>query len=90
MNKLKKISYNCKQATFLIEKKQITKLTFREKIELRIHLAGCSFCRIFERQSILINHLAHQLFSTAQNAEGKLDENVKKELQNRIEKELKK
>jgi len=90
MNKLKKISYNCKQATFLIEKKQITKLTFREKIELRIHLAGCSFCRIFERQSILINRLAHQLFSNSQDAERKLDENVKKELQNRIEKELKK
>jgi len=28
----------------------------REKLELKIHLAGCSMCRVFERQSIEINN----------------------------------
>lgn len=90
MNRLRKISNNCKQATFLIEKKLVSKLTIREKFELAIHLAGCSLCRMFQRQSMVINRLSHQLFNNAQQDEKKLDEFFKKELQDKIDKELKK
>ncbi len=38
MSQLKKIQYNCKKATFLIEKKMLSRITFREHIELRIPL----------------------------------------------------
>ncbi len=89
MGAIRKIRYNCKKATFLIEKKLIDKITFREKIELRIHLAGCSVCRIFGKQSKMINKMVHQLFhSSMENA--KLDEGFKKDLQERIEEELNK
>ena len=43
MDPLKKIIYNCKQATFLIEKKMIGRITFRQHIELRIHLSDARY-----------------------------------------------
>lgn len=90
MSQLKKIIYNCRQATQLIEKKQLAKLTFREIIELRIHLLGCSFCRLYDSQSHIINAMVQQLFRSSENSNIHLDENFKKELQERIEEELKK
>jgi hypothetical protein len=90
MNNLKKIIYNCKQATFLIEKKSISKLSFREVIELRIHLYGCSFCRLYSKQSQIINDMVKELFRSSIKPEIRLDDNFKRELQERIEEELNK
>jgi len=90
MSALKNIIYNCRKATFLIEKKQLSPLTFQEKVELRIHLTGCSFCRLFQKQSISINLMVHELFHQAKPIEKGLDEAYKKELQERIENELNK
>lgn len=88
-DELKQIAYNCRKATFLIEKKQIGRITMREKLELSIHLAGCSVCRIFEQQSSTINRMIKSLFNTSQQNELKLDENFKKKLKERIEQKLK-
>lgn len=88
MGPLKKIIYNCKRATFLIEKKLIDRLTLREKMELRIHLFGCSVCRVFDKQSALINQMVQHLFKTPKDTH--LDDNFKQELQHRIEDELNK
>jgi hypothetical protein len=90
MTYLKRIIYNCKQATFLIEKKSITRLSFREMIELRIHLYGCLFCRIYDTQSQRINEMVQELFRSSMQAGFKLDDDFKKELQGRIEEELNK
>lgn len=80
---LEKIAYDCRKATFLIEKKQETRLSGRETLELKIHLAGCSICRIYQRQSIMINSLMKKLFKET-SAEVKLDINFKTTLQQRI------
>ena len=88
MNNLKKIIYNCKQATFLIEKKSFSKLSFREVIELRVHLYGCSFCRLYKKQSRVINDMVQELFRSSKYTEFRLDDDFKKELQERIEEEL--
>lgn len=90
MNYLKRIIYNCKQATFLIEKRSASKLTFREVFELRVHLLGCSFCRIYKKQSRIINEMVQELFRSSMQADRKLDDKFKKELQVRIEEELNK
>ena len=90
MGPLKKIQYNCKKATFLIEKKLITRINFREHIELRIHLLGCSVCRTYQSQTGKINEMIRQLFHNAVNKETKLDDEFKKDLQDRIEEELNK
>jgi len=90
-SELKKIQYNCKKATFLIEKKQIGQITVREKLELQIHLAGCSVCRIFEQQSKIINRMVYDLFHEPKpNEHMKLDDKFKKELQHLIEEKLNK
>lgn len=90
MNRLKRIQYNCKQATFLIEKKHIQGLNMKERVELRIHLTTCSICRIYQRQSKVINLMVHQLFQSTQKTDVHLDDDYKKELQERIEEELNK
>jgi hypothetical protein len=90
MGPLKKIIYNCRQATLLIEKKAMDKLSFRETIELRIHLYGCSFCRLYDKQSAMINDMVQELYKSAMKREIKLDDNFKRQLQNRIEEELNK
>lgn len=92
MNHLKKVVYNCKQATLLIEKRQIIKLSFRESVELRIHLAGCSMCKLYNKQSHVISTMVLQLFrdSAQQASTAKLDDDFKKDLQDRIENELNK
>jgi hypothetical protein len=84
---LLKIAYNCRKATYLIEKKQLSEISVREKIELKIHLAGCSVCKTFEKQSVLINHMIKNLF-TINEADAKLDEPFKTELRERIKNKL--
>jgi len=90
MDELTKIAYNCRKATRLIEKKLIDHLTLREKLELKIHLAGCSVCRVFEQQSALINKMVRELFHSGKVTELKLDEKYKKQMQERIEEKLNK
>lgn len=85
MSYLNKVIYNCKQATFLIEKKQIKKLSFREEIELRIHLAGCGWCVLYNKQSHVINNMVQQLFQDSLKNELKLDDAFKADLQAKIE-----
>lgn len=86
MNEIKKIAYNCHQATLLIEKKQLTKLSLREKFELKLHLSGCSVCRVFQQQSMLINKLVKSY--AAAKKEETLDEAYKKKLQEQIDNKL--
>lgn len=88
MNRLTKVIYNCRQATFLIEKKQLTDLTTREKVELKIHLAGCSICRIFQRQSILINGMIKKRLHLDTENRALLDDEFKTALQEKIDQQL--
>lgn len=90
MGPLKKITHNCKKATFLIEKKLIGRITLREHIELRIHLFGCSICRTYQQQTLKINTMVRQLFNSRTDTSTRLDDSFKQDLQNRIEEELKK
>jgi hypothetical protein len=87
MGAIKKIAYNCRKATFLIEKQQISSITLREKIELKIHLAGCSICRIFQQQSMLINKMVGKHLAD-QHKDLVLDRDFKVRLQQKINEEL--
>jgi hypothetical protein len=88
MNELKKIVYNCRKATFLIEKQQIGRITLREKLELKIHLVGCSICKTFQQQSIVINQMVRNFFHSANQTERKLDDKFKEDLQKSIDDKL--
>lgn len=84
-----KIAYNCKKATFLIEKQQIGTITLKEKFELGLHLKGCEVCTIFRKQSTLINRFVKNLM-LPDHHELKLEDGYKEELQKRIDEQLKK
>ncbi len=91
MSPLKHIIYNCKQATLLIEKRQFKKLNFREFVELRIHLAGCSVCTLYNKQSQVIHQMVLRLFHDSVQTTGvHLDTGYKQDMQIRIEKKLNK
>lgn len=84
MNKLDQIAYNCRKATLLIEKQQVAVLTMAEQVELKIHLAGCSACRLFQQQSVNINKMIKQLFKE-KSARSTLSTEFKKSLQDKID-----
>lgn len=77
---LKNIIYNCKQATFLIEKRSLGKITAAEAFQLQVHLRGCSVCKTFQHQSLLIN----RLFTGFPTNLLKLDDDFKTALQEQI------
>jgi hypothetical protein len=56
--KMKKIMHilflSCLKATELIEKKIHFKLSFREKLQLKVHKMMCDACSNFEKQSIFL------------------------------------
>jgi hypothetical protein len=84
---LREIAYNCKKATYLIEKQQIAKITLREQLELKIHLATCSICITFMQQSAVINQIARKMFHPDK-ADLKLEDDFKMNLQKRIDDQL--
>ncbi|UKT66035.1 hypothetical protein [Pedobacter mucosus] len=62
------------------------KITAAETLQLKIHLEGCSVCRTFQQQSLLIN----RLFTGFKTEELKLDDEFKLNLKQAIEKEMNK
>ena len=89
MGVISKIKNDCRKATALIEKRSVGRLRFREWCELCIHLAGCSFCRLFQRQSRMINGVVRDLFHRAKGADRRLDEEAKHRMQEEILERLK-
>jgi hypothetical protein len=90
MGELRNMIYNCRQATYLIEKQQIGKITLREKVQLQVHLYGCSVCKLFSKQSVIINSMVKQVFKSNTPPKLKLDDKFKMELQHKIEEGLNK
>ncbi|NOR85973.1 MAG: hypothetical protein GQ527_00040 [Bacteroidales bacterium] len=50
-----KIMLNCEEATYLITKSEVSKIGCVKRIQLKMHLTGCSLCRRFKVQSELID-----------------------------------
>ena len=46
---------SCDTATFYIIKSDYQKLSYRESIQLKVHLMGCGLCRNFKRQNAIIS-----------------------------------
>jgi len=90
MNGLKSVIYNCRKATFLIDKRMNGKISFRESIELRVHLIGCDVCSLYVKQSEKINEMIKALLKAPAATEIRLDDNFKKELQVQIDDQLNK
>lgn len=51
---MKYLMISCKEATFLMAKKEEGKLSFIRAIKLSIHTSMCSVCKTFEKQTARI------------------------------------
>lgn len=60
---------SCKQASQLIQQKELGQLTFYAALKLKIHLAYCSLCRLYEKQSAQINQLLERHFKSPPTAD---------------------
>lgn len=55
MKKLMNILFlSCLKATELIEKKLHFNLSFKEKLQLKVHKMMCDACRLYEKQSAFL------------------------------------
>lgn len=88
MNALRKIIRNCQQTTLLIEKQATEQLTLKEFFTMRFHLLFCSICRLFKKQSGIINELVKLLYKNATFNTQTLEAGFKATMQNRIDNEL--
>jgi hypothetical protein len=86
----KKTIYNCRKATFLIDKKNLEGISPLQQIELRLHLMGCSVCRLYFTQSRMIDQMVRRFYTTRITPVSGLDDDFKRRLQGNIAQELKK
>jgi hypothetical protein len=86
----RRIANNCHKATFLTEKKKLSGINPLQQVELRMHLAGCSICRLYERQSLIIDRLLKQAPSENVLQDTRVNEEFKKALHEKIVQQLKK
>lgn len=59
----KYINLTCQEASFLISKRQETKLTWRQKLRLNFHISVCEPCSRFAKQVVIIDASLAQFFS---------------------------
>jgi hypothetical protein len=85
MSMLKDIAYNCRQATYLAEKKQFDGLTLKEHLQLKYHLTGCSVCRLYQKQSALITQALQKSYTDISFPNLSLEPSFKKQLQMQID-----
>ncbi len=82
----KRIMYNCEKAQRLSIKKQESKLTLNEYLQLKIHMRYCDVCLKFQRFSLLVNHvLNHERRRIEDQPPAKLSPEEKEELQRKID-----
>lgn len=89
MEPTENILSSCKRATFLIEKQQFKALRLSEQLKLKMHLAVCSWCRTYERQSKNIQLLMSSVFKQSAAQTKELDQAFKNKLKNLINRKLK-
>lgn len=80
----KKLMISCKEATMLSVQKAEINLSFSDRFRLFIHLIICQYCRLFDKQSKIIDKLISNW-----KTDKKLSDIDKTQLQSIIEKELK-
>lgn len=79
---IKYLMISCKEATFLMAKKEEGKLTLVERLKLSVHTSMCSICKNFEEQTAHIaKESRHVLADESLSEEAK--ENIEKTLEDK-------
>ena len=71
---------DCKEAAHLIDKNDFEKLSFRQKLDLRMHNAMCGQCRGYKRFSHILKSLFGKISSHDECLSCEEKEEIKKKL----------
>lgn len=52
---------SCQKASYIIEKREVSKISLREKISLKFHLMICALCRRYESDSKILGRILKSL-----------------------------
>ena len=78
------VTFSCMRITELVESKETTKLTFRERVKYNLHMVFCKACKSYEKQSVLIGKaLSRLMFSSPQDIKT-MDESSKQKILDQI------
>ncbi len=75
---------SCKQTTEWVIKKEDGQLSVKENLQLLSHLAVCSFCRLFSRQSLFINKAYKNKNAEVHHLTAEEKEELRRSVQNKI------
>lgn len=78
---------SCLKATELIDKKVHIKLSFIENMQLKVHNKMCPPCKIYEQQSIMIEHAIEQHLQNNNTDINKNTEQLKQKIKTKLESE---
>lgn len=81
------VMLSCDEATYLITKSEFEKVGCVKRMQLKMHLAGCKFCRRFKIQSEIIDKSLKTLEHIKldqENSFSKLSPEKKKEMEEMI------
>jgi hypothetical protein len=60
---MKYLMVSCKEATFLMAKKEEGKLSLIEKMQLSVHTSMCSICKLFKKQDSKIREESRHIYA---------------------------
>lgn len=78
------ITFSCLRITELVESKETTKLSFRDRLRYNLHMAFCKACKSYEKQSALIGKALSRLMYSSPQGLKTLDESSKQKILDKI------
>jgi len=73
---------SCKKASYIIEKREVSKISLWEKLSLKFHLVICALCRKYESDSKILGKILKSLHKHQH--ETHLSNEYKEELKNSL------
>ena len=81
------VMLDCDRATYLASKNEIESLGCVQRMQVKMHLMGCKFCRTYSKQSILIKEQVDKMKEIdADNLHLHLTDDQKNRLQQTVDK----
>lgn len=78
----------CEDITRLISKSLDTRLTFREKWQVRIHIIGCKLCHMYQKQLMAMDRMFRKSAEIFKKDQGSSGEGLSKEAYHKIKSEM--
>ncbi len=79
---------SCEDASLLISIKKYRKLKLRERLQLRMHLLACVYCRRFDEHNSLIDHGVSELLNDGHSHSKRLPEEKKEAIQRAVDQSI--